>query len=692
MVCSNCGYDNPREHRYCGMCGTPFPHRDLTVPDAQSTLTFSSAPLEVVPSTLSVPTAEAQAPEAEATVIAAETKSADYIESYTAPPVPQSLEPSVRPDEPPVVEPVVEETAPIETVEPELPPPEEPPPAAPPVEEPPPAAPVTTEDEPPAEPVEPPALEVEAPAPPRPFIPPASEAPPPPSHEEEPPPAETRRPTPFIVPRTGLPRREVPAARSDAGPSVARVVKPPIPEPFTPPPASAGMPTFREVTEASGAPDISPFEAPIEKHPDEDRELKEFVANFQYTPPRESADELTMRSEVPQIDREAPAEFHHASFDGDVPPPPEARAHPTGEEYYPAGSGAANRSRFLDISEAPPPAAASQPEAHKGTSFLGLDEPASTIPLLDEAARPTRRYWGVWSVLLTLLLIFGGLGYLEGRAQITHAFAGPIEIVREGYEKLRQRIVELTAPAPVAPQVPTAQEEKPTEPTQQPAATKESPAASSQPASSAQATPPPASDTTATPAQSQGGPPGASQTSAQSQPGQSPTAAPPAVDTKAPADANTETANAEPAKPIEAPVPKASSKPQPGQQELAKAVDASDPAAAAAWLWKATSRGNPVAPVRLADMYIKGQGVPRSCEQALVLLRSAATKENAPARNRLAALYANGTCVARDRVRAYQLMSSALAADPTSEWAQQNRQTLWNQMTPEERAEAQKYR
>ena len=75
-------------------------------------------------------------------------------------------------------------------------------------------------------------------------------------------------------------------------------------------------------------------------------------------------------------------------------------------------------------------------------------------------------------------------------------------------------------------------------------------------------------------------------------------------------------------------------------------MDASDPAAAAAWLWKATSRGNPVAPVRLADMYIKGQGVPRSCEQALVLLRSAATKENAPARNRLAALYANGTCVA----------------------------------------------
>jgi len=119
-------------------------------------------------------------------------------------------------------------------------------------------------------------------------------------------------------------------------------------------------------------------------------------------------------------------------------------------------------------------------------------------------------------------------------------------------------------------------------------------------------------------------------------------------------------------------------------------MDTSDSAAAAAWLWKATSRGNPEAPILLADMYIKGKGVPRSCEQALVLLRSAAVKENAPARNRLAALYANGTCVARDPVRAYQLLSSALEADPSSDWAEQTRKDLWNRMTPEERAEVQK--
>ena len=127
---------------------------------------------------------------------------------------------------------------------------------------------------------------------------------------------------------------------------------------------------------------------------------------------------------------------------------------------------------------------------------------------------------------------------------------------------------------------------------------------------------------------------------------------PPAEETQsASTTAGNETTATTPPKPLEAPLPKPSTKPQPGQQELAKAMQASDAAATAAWLWKATSRGNPDAPVRLADMYIKGNGVPKSCEQALVLLRAAAMKENAPARNRLAALYANGTCVTRDPVR-----------------------------------------
>jgi len=153
--------------------------------------------------------------------------------------------------------------------------------------------------------------------------------------------------------------------------------------------------------------------------------------------------------------------------------------------------------------------------------------------------------------------------------------------------------------------------------------------------------------------------------------------------------ANTRQTTAAPSKPNaqgdDTTVP--SKKLAPGQEEVAKANNASDAAAAAAWLWKATAKGNPDAPVRLANMYIKGDGVPRSCDQAVVLLDTAAAKQNAPARNRLAALYSSGTCVPRDLVKAYNYLNSALAADPNSHWAQQTRDAIWKEMTPEERAD-----
>ena len=87
----------------------------------------------------------------------------------------------------------------------------------------------------------------------------------------------------------------------------------------------------------------------------------------------------------------------------------------------------------------------------------------------------------------------------------------------------------------------------------------------------------------------------------------------------------------------------------PGAAEMAKARQASDAAAQAAWLWKATAKGNPDAPVMLAEMYIKGNGVPRSCEQAVVLLKTAAINEDVRACNRLASMYATGVCVPRSQ-------------------------------------------
>src|SRR5215471_547890 len=88
LVCSSCGYDNPREHRYCGMCGTPFPHRPLTVPAAQSTLSFSSTPIEVASPPVAFQTTEAPptSPTAAAPRLESAPSAPPEIESSMAPP------------------------------------------------------------------------------------------------------------------------------------------------------------------------------------------------------------------------------------------------------------------------------------------------------------------------------------------------------------------------------------------------------------------------------------------------------------------------------------------------------------------------------------------------------------------------------------------------------------------------------
>ena len=47
MHCSHCGFENPANHRYCGMCGTPLSQRPVAPPAAHSTLSFVSSTLEV---------------------------------------------------------------------------------------------------------------------------------------------------------------------------------------------------------------------------------------------------------------------------------------------------------------------------------------------------------------------------------------------------------------------------------------------------------------------------------------------------------------------------------------------------------------------------------------------------------------------------------------------------------------------
>lgn len=83
------------------------------------------------------------------------------------------------------------------------------------------------------------------------------------------------------------------------------------------------------------------------------------------------------------------------------------------------------------------------------------------------------------------------------------------------------------------------------------------------------------------------------------------------------------------------PAPKAHAAPavDNGSQELSVAeqyLDSSNgprnPSAAAKWLWKAVAKQNPTALVLLSNLYLQGDGVPKSCDQARILLVAAAKK------------------------------------------------------------------
>jgi hypothetical protein len=127
---------------------------------------------------------------------------------------------------------------------------------------------------------------------------------------------------------------------------------------------------------------------------------------------------------------------------------------------------------------------------------------------------------------------------------------------------------------------------------------------------------------------------------------------------------------------------------QAGRAELMQANAATDPTLQNALLWRAVKKGNPDASVKLAENYIYGRGVEKSCEQAMMLLRSASAHTNARARGKLGAMYATGECVQQDRVQAYHWMSMALQANPSSEWTAQYRDRLWSQMSPGEQMRA----
>ena len=93
-------------------------------------------------------------------------------------------------------------------------------------------------------------------------------------------------------------------------------------------------------------------------------------------------------------------------------------------------------------------------------------------------------------------------------------------------------------------------------------------------------------------------------------------------------------------------------------------------------------------PVRLAESYIYGRGLPQSCEQGVTILREASNRGNYKAQIKLGALYATGNCVTLDRVQAYRFLTRALQGKPGNTWVEQNRSMLWAQMSEQERRAA----
>lgn len=69
---------------------------------------------------------------------------------------------------------------------------------------------------------------------------------------------------------------------------------------------------------------------------------------------------------------------------------------------------------------------------------------------------------------------------------------------------------------------------------------------------------------------------------------------------------------------------------------------ARDSGEAAKWLWQAVGKQNAAATLLLSDLYLKGDGVPKSCDQARLLLYAAARKGAAGAGERLRNLQAFG--------------------------------------------------
>lgn len=225
-----------------------------------------------------------------------------------------------------------------------------------------------------------------------------------------------------------------------------------------------------------------------------------------------------------------------------------------------------------------------------------------------EPARSSSSRWYIGAVLLLLIL---GLGYMAWRqmqnSQASHGVSAPPPVAAQ----------------PTPPEVPVEH---------QPAATNAA-----------------APDTAANKAASEGMPPNSAAPNEAAkanaaEAAKEPPAAPPSTAKAGPTARPEATASSDR---VSTPTPPAD---RWGAEELAVAQrylngangQRRDTAEAAKWLWKSIAKHNGQATLLLADLYLKGNGVPKNCDQARILLDSAARKGVSGAGERLRNLPAFG--------------------------------------------------
>ena len=113
-----------------------------------------------------------------------------------------------------------------------------------------------------------------------------------------------------------------------------------------------------------------------------------------------------------------------------------------------------------------------------------------------------------------------------------------------------------------------------------------------------------------------------------------------------------------------------------------------DDVQARGWYAKAAAQGQAKAQFNLGTLYFNGEGVPKDYQQALRWFRLAADQGEALAQTKMAVMYDEGQGVPKNIVQAYKWYS--LAATNGDKPASLLRDSLANQMTPAQIAEAQK--